>query len=315
MTLKIYTSDKMLKHDTGHNHPECPARLETLFNLFEEEFANIEVVQAEPADEEAIARAHPLDYLYSLMDQTPDVGLQPVDAESECILSPSSYEAILLSAGASLNALRDIMNGETNRAFCAIRPPGHHAEVQKPMGFCFLNNAFITARSAQEDHGLSRIAILDFDVHHGNGTDAVTRAHNLKHPEKPIFYASTHQYPLWPMSGLPEDNTEYVVNVTLAEDSNGKDMLAAYQDHVFPALENYKPELIILSSGFDAHKDDPLAGLSLTSEDFGTLTSAFVELAHKHANGRVLSLLEGGYDLNALKDSTRAHLKTLQAFS
>lgn len=311
MKIAIYTSDAFLEHDTGHNHPECPHRLRVLHDLFRKNFSDIEIKEPYEATEEDIALAHPLDYIYDLMDRLPDIGYAPADAESECILSPASWEALIKAVGAGISALQDIGDGEITRAFCAARPPGHHAESSKPMGFCFFNNAFITARVAQERFNMPKVAIIDFDVHHGNGTDALTRAHNEANPSTPIFYASTHQYPLWPMSGSPDDNTEHVINVTLNEGTNGLEMLKAYEEHVFPALNTYTPDLLILSSGFDAHKDDPLAGLSLESEDFGTLTEALLDIANKHAHGRAISLLEGGYNIDALKSSVAAHLNAL----
>lgn len=313
MKTTIYTSSEFLKHDTGHNHPESPARLETLLTLFKDTFSHIDEQTPYPADIEDIALAHPESYIYDLMDRLPDIGYAAIDAESECILSPASWDSLLLSAGAGISALNNIMNGQSTRAFCAVRPPGHHAESQKPMGFCFFNNAFITARIAQEHHNLKRIAIIDFDVHHGNGIDALTRAHNNTYPDTPILYASTHQAPLWPMTGNPKDNTDHVINATLPEGANGAQMMTAYEKRIFPALEIYAPELLILSAGFDAHKDDPLAGLSLEKDDFATLTTALCTIADKHAKGRVISLLEGGYDLNALKISVSAHIKALSA--
>lgn len=317
MKTIIYTSAEFLKHDTGHNHPESPARLAALLTLFDNELFHIPKHAPYPAAIEDIALVHPESYIYDLMDRLPDVGYSAVDAESECIFSPASWDSLLLSAGAGITALNAIMNGDTTRAFCATRPPGHHADSHKPMGFCFFNNAFMTARIAQERHNLERIAIIDFDVHHGNGTDALTRAHNKMHPDKPLFYASTHQAHLWPQqitkAGDPADNTEHVINATLPEGAKGAAMIAAYEDNIFPALKTYAPELLILSAGFDAHKDDPLAGLALETEDFGTLTTALCDIANKQANGRVISLLEGGYNIDALKMSVKAHVKALSA--
>ncbi|MAZ76845.1 MAG: acetoin utilization protein [Micavibrio sp.] len=311
MKTTIYASSEFLKHDTGHNHPESAARLETLLSLFEEKLTSVPQKEPQAAEIEDIALTHPESYIYELMDLLPDTGYAAIDTAGECILSPSSWESLLLSAGAGISALNDIMSGETTRAFCAIRPPGHHAEAQKPMGFCFFNNAFITARIAQERHNIKHIAIIDFDVHHGNGTDALTRAHNDTHPNEPLFYASTHQAPLWPMTGDPTNNTDHIINATLPEGSDGKVLMNAYEEHIFPALNAYAPDLLILSAGFDAHKDDPLAGLSLEAEDFGTLTTALCAIADKHANRRMISLLEGGYNIQALKSSVEAHLHAL----
>lgn len=315
MKTSIYTSHQFLSHDTGANHPESPERIKILIDLFNEEFSKIPQIEPTPADIEDIALTHPESYIYEIMDSIPDIGYRAADTQSECVLSPSSWESITLSAGAGLSALQHIMNGDISRAFCATRPPGHHANATNPMGFCFFNNAFITARTAQERFNLKRIAIIDFDVHHGNGTDDLTRTHNTNNPENPIFYASSHQYPLWPMSGIEQDNTDYIINTTIQEGANGEVMLKAYEENIFPALNAYTPELLIISAGFDAHKDDPLAGLTLDSSDFGALTKRICSIANQHSQNRVISMLEGGYNLNALKDSVREHLQSLSSLN
>ncbi|NCO03480.1 MAG: histone deacetylase family protein [Alphaproteobacteria bacterium] len=311
MKTAIYTSPVFLKHDTGHNHPECSARMKGLFDLFDTDLKHVEQKEFYPAAPEDIALAHHDHYIDDLMDKIPDTGTAAVDVAGECILSPASWDALMMAAGAGLTALNDIIDGDITRAFCAIRPPGHHAEASKAMGFCFFNNAFIAARAAQERHGLPRIAIVDFDVHHGNGTDALTRAHNMANPDKPILYISSHQHPLWPMTGLPSDNTDHIINISLPEGTNGAQMMKAYEDLAFPALHLYEPDLMILSAGFDAHRDDPLAGLALHEEDFATLTTALADIANIHAKGRILSLLEGGYNIIALKSSVHAHINAL----
>lgn len=311
MKTAIYTHDLFLKHDTGHNHPECPARMQALFDLFDNDLKHVPQNTIYPAAPEDLALAHPEHYTDDLLDHLPDTGYAAVDAAGECVLSPASWDALMMAVGAGLSALNDIIGGDITRAFCAIRPPGHHAEATKPMGFCFFNNAFIAARAAQERHGLTRIAIVDFDVHHGNGTDALTRAHNLKHADKPILYISSHQHPLWPMTGLPKDNTDHIINITLNEGTNGTQIMQAYEDHALPALHTYQPELLILSAGFDAHVNDPLASLALRDDDFAALTTTLADIANTHAKGRILSLLEGGYNIDALKSSVHAHINAL----
>jgi len=181
------------------------------------------------------------------------------------------------------------------------------------MGFCFFANAFIAARYAQENHNINKIALLDFDVHHGNGTDSLVRAHNLMHLDTAIFFASTHQVDLWPNTGLSADDTDHVKNITLSVGAKSDEFRQLYRDKVLPALAAYQPELVILSAGFDAHKDDPLAGLALESEDFGWITREICLIADKYSQGRVLSILEGGYDIRALKSSVAAHLRELSA--
>jgi len=313
MKTAIYTSDAFLNHDTGHNHPESPARIQALHDLFASDFTDTSLKQPRPADIEDIAEIHDESYIYDIMDRIPDFGYGCADTESECILSHNSWDALLLSAGCGLTALEDINHNGLTRAFCAARPPGHHADYAAAMGFCFFNNAFLTAKIAQSRYGFKRPAIIDFDVHHGNGTDALTRRHNAENPNQPIFYASSHQSELWPYSitkaGDPRDNTDYVVNVTLNEGANGKDMLDAYTKSIYPALKAYKPDILILSAGFDAHKDDPLAGLALKSEDFGALTSAIINTSESGIP--IISILEGGYEIKALSRCVSAHLTAL----
>lgn len=305
----IYTHDAPLRHDTGPSHPECPARLEALQRLFDTApFAALPQKRAQAAGIDQISRAHPLHYIEAVEESIPVEGYGAMDGDT--ILSPGSWEAALRAAGAPCQAVDDIMAGVTRNAFCAMRPPGHHAEPARAMGFCLFNNVFIGARHAQEEHGLSRIAIVDFDVHHGNGTDAMTRAHDAgKHG--PILYISSHQYPLFPMSGLTEDNEEYVQNWMLGSGSGSLEFRRLYEDKIFPALDDFRPDLLMISAGFDAHRDDPLAGVNLTEDDFGWVTARLKEIAASHAGGKIVSLLEGGYNLEALENSVAAHLSAL----
>jgi len=301
----LYINRAGLDHDTGPGHPERIDRLKTLLELLDEKpFSDLPRKDAGPAEMDQILLAHPQSYIDHIQDSIPEDGLKQLD--NDTVICPDSWQAALCAAGAACQAVDNIVTGRTDRAFCASRPPGHHAELTQSMGFCLFNNIFIAARHAQERHGIRKIAIVDFDVHHGNGTDMMARAHDGS-----IFFISSHQYPLWPMSGLPENNDDKVMNVTLEGGSGSDAFRSAYQNQVFPALNDFAPDLLMISAGFDAHRDDPLAGLNLIEDDFGWVTDELVKIAAAHAGGKVLSVLEGGYDLQALKNSAAAHIKAL----
>lgn len=305
MKTALYTHESSVRHDTGLSHPESMDRIKTLLELFEAEpFSSIEQRPVTGATEEQILLAHPYHYLEHIRASLPDHGHHQID--SDTVISSGSWDAALHAAGAVCSAVDDIAAGQTDRAFCAIRPPGHHAEPAASMGFCLFNNIFIGARHAQVTHGFPKVAIVDFDVHHGNGTDTMTRNHDGS-----IFFISTHQYPLWPMTGLEEDNDECVMNLTLPPESGSENFRTIYEKKVFPALEKFAPDLLMVSAGFDAHKDDPLAQINLVEEDFEWVTSKLVKIADKFAQGRIVSVLEGGYNLDALKASVAAHLRAL----
>lgn len=305
MKTTLYTHDSGLHHDTGFTHPERIDRLKAILELFgEKEFLSMPRGQVKPATEDQILLAHPFHYIERVQEALPDRGHSQID--SDTIISAGSWDAALHAAGAVCTAVDDIASGKTVRAFCAIRPPGHHAEPGKSMGFCLFNNIFIGARHAQVAHGLDKIAIVDFDVHHGNGTDVMTRQHDGS-----IMFVSTHQYPLWPMSGLEEDNEPHILNFTLAPDSGSETFRNLYEKKVFPALAKFAPDLLMISAGFDAHRDDPLAQLNLLDDDFGWVTAKLAEIADQSAKGRIVSVLEGGYNLDALKTSVAAHLRAM----
>lgn len=307
MKTTIYTHESFFRHDTGLGHPERAARLDALRTLFDKTpFADLPRGNVPVATMDQILLAHTWDYIQSIEAAIPADGY--VDLEGEAVLSPGTWEAALHAAGAVCAAVDDIAAGHTARAFCAVRPPGHHALPARAMGFCLFNNIFIGARHAQAKHGIGNIAIVDFDVHHGNGTDAMTRAHDGS-----ILFISSHQYPLWPMSGLPEDNEECVQNWTLPPGAGSDEFHALYEKKVFPALENFKPELIFISAGFDAHADDPLGGLNLGAEDYAWITQRIGDIAGRYAKGRIVSVLEGGYDLPGLTESVQAHVRALMA--
>lgn len=308
MKTTVYTHPSNLAHDTGFSHPERAARIEAILELLTDKaFSNLQRVEAVAATEEQLLRAHPLNYIERIQDAIPAQGHVSIDADT--ILSPGSWEAALHAAGAACQAVDDIISGKTTRAFCAMRPPGHHAEAALSMGFCLFNNIFIGARHAQEAHGIKKVAIVDFDVHHGNGTDSLCRHHDGS-----ILFLSTHQHPLWPMTGLEDENDDCVMNFTLPPESGSERMRKLYTDKIFPALDRFAPDLLMISAGFDAHRLDPLAQLNWEDDDFGWLTSELCKIADRHCGGRIVSVLEGGYNLDALKTSVAAHLTALASF-
>lgn len=299
--VSIYTHYSGLNHDTGPGHPECPERLQTLLNLFTEK--NWPTITAREAEYEWIARAHPERYIDALQDLMPEDGLAYIDGDT--VASPGTWEAALHAAGSVCHAVEDIIENKTTRAFCAVRPPGHHAEPTRANGFCFFNNIFIGALHAQS-LGLAKIAIVDFDVHHGNGSEAMARLHDN------VFYISSHQWPLFPGTGAAEDQVpSRVFNLPLPAGTGSQKFRAVYQAEIFPALEDFKPDLLMISAGFDAHRDDPLAQMELTEDDFEWVTAELCKIADRHCSGRVISVLEGGYNLDALKRSVESHIKAL----
>lgn len=304
MRTAVYTHPDGLKHDTGPGHPERPARLQTILDLLDSSFPALPVHEAPYAGYADLKRAHTERYIDALEAIMPDEGYAYADGDT--VLCPGTWNAALSAAGAVCRAVDDIAAKKIERAFCAVRPPGHHAEPDRAMGFCLFNNIFIGARRAQDLHGFTKVAIVDFDVHHGNGTDAMTRrAEN-------IFYASTHQWPLFPMTGRAEDDIPgTVMNVPLAAGDGSVPFRAAYEEFIIPALHKFGPDLLMISAGFDAHKNDPLAALHLTEDDFTWVTQKLTGVADKFCNGAIVSVLEGGYDLNALEISVAAHLRAL----
>jgi acetoin utilization deacetylase AcuC-like enzyme len=305
MKTTIYTHDSGLRHDTGFSHPECADRLKIIQALLlEAPYSGLPRGIVKPAAEESLTLAHPFQYVERVREAIPDHGHNQIN--SDTIVSAGSWNAALHAAGAVCTAVDDIAAGKTARAFCAVRPPGHHAEPSVSMGFCLFNNIFIGARHAQEKHGIEKIAIVDFDVHHGNGTDAMTRRHDGS-----ILFISTHQYPLWPMTGLEEDNDESVMNFTLPPGSGSERFRSLCETKVLPALTRFAPDLVMISAGFDAHRNDPLAQINLETEDFRWVTQKLCAVAEASAQGRVISVLEGGYDPDALRASVTVHLDAL----
>ncbi len=307
MTTALFTHPACLEHDTGPGHPERRQRLEAvLLALAEPEFAALDRREAPRAEIDQIARVHDRAYVEGLLARVPQRGWAAVDGDTT--MSSGSGEAALRAAGAMIAAVDLVMAGGAANAFCAVRPPGHHAESDMAMGFCLFNNVAIGAGHAGAVHGVQRIAIVDFDVHHGNGTQ-----HIFEH-EAQVFYASTHQMPLYPGTGArSEHGVGNVCNAPLQAYSGGEAFRDAYEDIVLPAIDRFAPELLLISAGFDAHRADPLASLELEAEDFGWVTERLAQLAATHCRGRLVSTLEGGYDLGALAESAAAHVAALMA--
>jgi acetoin utilization deacetylase AcuC-like enzyme len=290
----------------GEGHPECPDRLRAVLQALErEEFADLIRDQPEEATEEQLLRAHPADYIAAILGVRPEPG-DYVALDADTIMCHGSARAALLAAGAAVRAVDEVCEGKVRRVFCATRPPGHHAERRRPMGFCLFANAVIAARHAQAVHGLTRVAICDFDVHHGNGSQDCTEN------DPTILFASSHQMPLYPGTGAAsETGMGNIHNVPLPPGASGAEFRRAWSEKLLPAIEAFAPELIVISAGFDAHARDPLAQLRLTEADFAWLTSELCALSDRVCGGRVVSLLEGGYDLQALAQSAAAHVRAM----
>lgn len=306
MSVLLLTHRACLLHEPGEHHPECPDRLRAVLRgLDAEEFADLIRDEAPQATLEQLRRVHPAHYVDAILAVRPEPG-ETLALDGDTIMSHGSAEAALRAAGAGVAAVDAVCRGEVRRAFCAVRPPGHHAEPGLPMGFCLFANAVIAARHAQQAHGVMRVAILDFDVHHGNGSQACVAS------DPTIFYGSSHQYPLYPGTGHPsEHGVGNVVNATLPPGADGAAFRDSWLAEVIPALDRFAPGLVVVSAGFDAHARDPLAQLRVREADFGWLTERLCAIAERHCGGKVVSLLEGGYDLDALALSAAAHVRAL----
>ena len=305
MATLYLTHSICLEHDTGYGHPERPDRLRAVETaLSQDNFKVLIRKQAPLAELETIERAHLKAYIEAIEQAVPAEGLVRVDADTT--LSPASWQASLRAAGAGIHAVDQVAAGTVKNAFCAMRPPGHHAEPSRAMGFCVFDNVALAGLHARAKHGAERVAVVDFDVHHGNGTQAIFWE------DKDLFYGSTHQMPLFPGTGaLEETGVGNIFNAPLRAGDGGEAFRAAYAERILPALDAFKPDFLFISAGFDAHVRDPLANIEITEDDFEWVTQKLVEMADKHAGGRLVSMLEGGYDLQALAGSSAVHVAVL----
>ncbi len=303
MTTALLTHADCLGHVTPDGHPERVARLEHVLHALEG--LDLKRVTAPLAADDDLLRVHPASHINDIRGSRPTGGFTQIDGDT--FMSPGSVDAAYRAAGAAVRAVDLVLGGDASNAFCAVRPPGHHAESETAMGFCLFGNAALAAKHALDHHGLARVAVVDFDVHHGNGTQ------DLLWDERRALVITSQQMPLWPGSGRPDETGAYetVLNIPLAPGTGGAEMRAAYEAQAFPRLRAFRPELIIISAGFDAHQDDPLANLNWSTGDFAWITTELCKIADEVCAGRIVSTLEGGYDLNALAGATRAHVEEL----
>ena len=305
MTTLLLTHPACLAHDTGYGHPEKADRLRAIERaLAAKDFADLKREEAPMADLAAIERLHPKSYVAEVRAGIPKELHNWLDPDT--VVSPGSWEAVLRATGAVLRGVDQVMAGTATNAFCAVRPPGHHAEPSRAMGFCLFNSVAVGALHAREAHGAERVAVIDFDVHHGNGTQAAFWN------DKNLFYGSTHQMPLFPGTGAKDETgVGNIWNAPLSPGDDGEDFRTAFSTQIAPALDEFAPDLVLVSAGFDAHLRDPLAQLRLGEEDFRWVTEKLLEAAAKHSGGKLVATLEGGYDLDALASSTAVHVRTL----
>ena len=306
MSTLLVTHGACLEHLNPLGHPERPDRLRAIERVLEHErFMTLAREQAPRAAPETIALCHPARYIEQIREAVPAEGLVRLDADTS--MSPGSFEAALRAVGGAMLAVDEVMNKKAANAFVAVRPPGHHAETARPMGFCLFNNAAIAARYAQNSFGVERAAIVDFDVHHGNGSQEIFWS------DRTVMYCSTHQMPLYPGTGSVSERGEHnnIVNAPLGPGDGGDEFRAAFETTILPRLRDFRPDFIVISAGFDAHVRDPLANLNLVESDFDWATRKIMDVADSTAGGRVVSTLEGGYDLQGLANSVAAHVLAL----
>jgi acetoin utilization deacetylase AcuC-like enzyme len=307
MTVALFTHPACLEHETGDWHPECVDRLRMVLQALEHpDFVPLLREAAPLATREQLERAHSADHVAAILSTIPSPG-DTVMLDGDTVMSHGSAQAALRAAGAAVAAVDAVQQGWARAAFAAVRPPGHHAERDRAMGFCLFNNAAIAALHAQARWGVGRVAVVDFDVHHGNGTQAIFDG------RPNLFYASSHQYPCYPGTGRAEETgiSGNIFNAPLPPGSDGRAFRAAWEHNLLPALDAFAPGALIVSAGFDAHRSDPLAELQLDVEDFVWLTGRLLDIAAQHCGGRLVSVLEGGYNLRALGASVAAHVRTL----
>ena len=306
MTTLLFVHDAAVGHDTGPGHPERAARARAVAAALDSpDFRGLARREPPRAGREALGRVHSGAYVDLVLDNMPERGHARFDADT--VASPGTREAALRAAGAAMAAVDALVGGEADTAFCAMRPPGHHAEPARAMGFCFFNSIAVGAAHARAVHGLGRVAVVDFDVHHGNGTQAIF----WDEPE--VLFASTHQMPLYPGTGAETERGTHgqIINAPLPPGAGGKAFRQRFEDRVLPAVEAFHPEMILVSAGFDAHRADPLAQLELDAADFAWATRRLLAAARRHAGGRVAAVLEGGYDLAALEECVGVHVRAL----
>jgi acetoin utilization deacetylase AcuC-like enzyme len=307
MTTRLITHPASLEHVTPPGHPERADRLRAINKILaHRHFAELDRKEAPRGEDDDIARAHTEDYIRQIRAASPDPDQEWARLDPDTWMSPGSLEAALRGVGAAVAGVDAVFSGEAGNAFCAVRPPGHHAEKRRAMGFCLFNNAAIAALHARARYDAERVAVVDFDVHHGNGTQ------DIFWPDGDLFYGSTHQMPLYPGTGaVSETGAGNIFNAPLRAGDGSERFREAMRTVILPALDAFGPDLIVISAGFDAHKSDPLGSLELTEEDFVWATLYIMEMADKHAEGRVVSTLEGGYDSAALASSVGAHVQAL----
>lgn len=308
LTTLLVSHPVFLDHQTPSGHPERSDRIRVINDKLKgHRFEALLRDEAPEADQVMLERCHPPAYIQAIKESCPASGIARLDADTW--LSPGSWEAMLRGAGAATHAVDQVMSGRAQNAFAAIRPPGHHAEQQTAMGFCFFNNAAIAARHAQAVHGIARVAIIDWDVHHGNGTQDIFWS------DPSVLYVSTHEMPLYPGTGAADETGAFgtILNVPMQAGDGSEAFRAAFDDVVLPRLHEFRPDFLIISAGFDAHRDDPLGNLQLDEADFAWATRQLMALADVHAQGRIVSVLEGGYDLQGLALSVAAHVEALMS--
>ena len=306
MPTLFVTHPACLEHRTPAGHPERPDRLRAISEVLgRPEFSALTRAEAPAAPLATIALCHPMDYIEAIREATPQQGMARIDADTT--LSPGSFEAALRATGGALYAVDEVMAKHADNAFVAVRPPGHHAETARAMGFCLFNSAAIAARYAQKHYGLPRAAVVDFDVHHGNGSQDIFWS------DASVMYCSTHEMPLYPGTGARDERGEHdnIVNAPLRSGNDGRHFREAFESTILPRLKAFAPDMIVISAGFDAHMRDPLASLNLLEPDFAWATRKIMEVADASAEGRVVSVLEGGYDLEGLSQSAAAHVTAL----
>ena len=305
----VFTHEDCLKKFNGKNHPERKERLDSVINSLKSlSDLKINFKEAPLVKMSEIILVHPKEHIDKIFNNIPKEGLIGVEKEpyADTMLCPNSKNAILRSCGAGIAAANDLMK-KNERVFCAVRPPGHHAETERANGFCYINNIAVSARYLQKHYDVNKLAIIDFDVHHGNGTQEIF------YEDQTVAYGSSHEFPLFPGTGAEnETGVGNIFNATLKAGTTSKEFIAIFDQKVLKAIDKFKPEVILISAGFDAHKRDPLANINLESDDFFKITKNIVDIANTHSKGRVISFLEGGYDLQALSESIIEHLNALK---